>query len=64
MATTASTYAPLGAVSILRVVDQFIAAKQAVVRWNEKRVTRDQLSRLTNEQLEDIGLTRYDVHNI
>ncbi|MQQ08194.1 DUF1127 domain-containing protein [Epibacterium sp. SM1979] len=64
MAITANTHAPLGAVSILRVVDQILAAKKAVVRWNEKRMTRDQLSRLTNEQLEDIGLTRYEVHNI
>lgn len=64
MATTANQYAPLGAVFILRVVDSFITVKKAIVRWNEKRLTRAELSALTNAQLEDIGLTRYDIDHV
>ncbi|MBT8153615.1 DUF1127 domain-containing protein [Epibacterium ulvae] len=61
MAATANTHAPLGAVSILRVVDTVISATKAISRWNDKRLTRKELSRLTATQLDDIGLTVYDV---
>lgn len=64
MANTANLHAPLGAVFILRVVDTLISAKKALVRLNEKRLTRNELSRLTNAQLEDIGLTRYEIQNL
>ncbi len=63
MATTANTHAPLGAVSILRVVDTVYTAKKAISRWNDKRLTRKELSRLSATQLDDIGLTRYDVEH-
>ncbi|NDW46396.1 DUF1127 domain-containing protein [Ruegeria sp. PrR005] len=61
MAYTTSTTAPLGAVTVLRVVDLFISAKDAVVSWNESRLTRKALSVLTDAQLDDIGLTRADI---
>ena len=59
--TTANIHAPLGAVTVLRVVDFFISAKNAVLSWNEGRVTRKALSALTDAQLDDIGLTRADI---
>ena len=33
----------------------------AVNDWNEARRTRRQLNALTNRQLEDIGIPRYDI---
>jgi len=33
----------------------------ALVVWNERRVTRNALSRLSDRELEDIGLTRGDI---
>lgn len=32
-----------------------------VVAWNDARVTRNALSRLSDRELNDIGLTRYDI---
>ncbi|OUS37831.1 hypothetical protein A9Q94_04305 [Rhodobacterales bacterium 56_14_T64] len=56
-----NTQAPLGAVATLRVVDSIFNLKNSVVAWNEARVTHKLLSRLSTEQLEDIGLTRADL---
>ena len=55
-----NTQVPLGAVAILRVVDSFLNLQNSAVVWNEARVTRKALSRLSAQQLEDIGLTRAD----
>ena len=33
----------------------------AVNNWNEARKTRRELSALTNRQLEDIGIPRYNI---
>ncbi|PCJ09751.1 MAG: hypothetical protein COB16_03430 [Rhodobacteraceae bacterium] len=57
----ANTQAPLGAVATLRVVDSILNLKSSVLAWNEARVTRKILSRLSAAQLEDIGLTRADL---
>jgi uncharacterized protein YjiS (DUF1127 family) len=59
--TTANIYAPLGAVTVLRVVDAIFNAKSNLIEWNEARQTRKALDNLTDEQLFDIGLTRADV---
>lgn len=57
----ANTHAPVGAVATLRVVDTILNLKNSVIAWNEARVTRNILSRLSDAQLEDIGLTRADL---
>ena len=57
----ANTQAPLGAVATLRVVDSIRELKNAFVVWNDTRVTRNQLMRLSGDQLQDIGLTRADL---
>ncbi|MBQ4823221.1 DUF1127 domain-containing protein [Leisingera sp. HS039] len=62
--TTANIYAPLGAVTVLRVVDTLINVKNALVEWNESRETRKALARLSDAQLEDIGMNRADIANI
>lgn len=57
----ANTQAPLGAVATLRVVDSILELKNSYVSWNEARVTRKLLLRLSGDQLQDIGLTRADL---
>jgi len=37
-------------------------AAQWIMMWNEQRITRRLLSQLSDTQLQDIGLTRHDVH--
>ena len=36
----------------------------SVVAWNDARVTRNALSRLSDRELDDIGLTRGDIDSI
>ena len=36
----------------------------SVSRWNDNRKTRNALSRLSDRELDDIGLSRADVMNI
>ncbi|EBA17027.1 hypothetical protein RSK20926_08657 [Roseobacter sp. SK209-2-6] len=59
--TTANIHAPLGAVSVLRLVDTFYHLRDDLVEWNENRKTRIALSKLTSAQLEDIGLSQADI---
>ena len=35
----------------------------AINNWNDRRLTRSSLSRLSDRQLEDIGLCRGDIEN-
>ena len=56
--------APVGAVSILRVVDFALALKDQLVAWNELRLTRRALSDLSDAQLSDIGLSRHQIYEI
>lgn len=42
-------------------VSKFIAALQ---HWNDARVTRNALSRLTDRELDDIGLNRGDIESV
>ncbi|WP_299661230.1 DUF1127 domain-containing protein [uncultured Ruegeria sp.] len=57
----AKTHAPLGAVTILHAVDTFTHGFENVVEWYQSRKTRNELARLSDEQLDDIGLNRADV---
>lgn len=36
----------------------------ALAAWNDMRVTRNALSKLTDRELEDIGLARADIEHI
>ena len=64
MATTANIHAPLGAATILQVVDAFVGTYEKAVSWNETRKTRKALSVLSDAQLDDIGLCRADIKDI
>lgn len=59
--TTANIHAPLGAVTVLRVVDAVASVKTAIVEWYVARETRKVLAQLTDAQLRDIGLDRSDI---
>ena len=53
--------APFGAISIFRLVQGFGSIGAAVSEWNDGRVTRKALSKLTDRELDDIGLCRGDI---
>jgi len=36
----------------------------AVVAWNDARVTRNALGKLSDRELNDIGLTRFDIERV
>lgn len=42
----------------------FRTAIEALHAWNDARVTRKELSRLTDRELDDIGLARGDIKRI
>ncbi|MGV6847083.1 MAG: DUF1127 domain-containing protein [Marinibacterium sp.] len=44
-----------------RLAFPFVALIGAIRTWNDARVTRQALSRLSDRELEDIGLTRGDI---
>lgn len=59
MATFETTRpAPFGAEVTFRIVSYFDAKRATLIEWNNKRITRDALSKLSNRELNDIGLTR------
>lgn len=56
--------APFGAISIFRLVN-FIGETVALfATWNDARVTRKALGKLTDRELDDIGLCRGDIEMI
>lgn len=59
-----SRTAPLGAISIFRLVQSFAGASSALQRWNDARITRSALGKLTDRELDDIGLCRGDIEMI
>jgi uncharacterized protein YjiS (DUF1127 family) len=56
--------APFGAISIFRAVQNISAVMTAVANWNDARVTRKALSKLSDRELDDIGLCRGDIERI
>lgn len=56
-----SRAAPLSAIATYRVVNAVSIALTAVAGWNDARVTRNALSKLSNRELDDIGLCRGDI---
>ncbi len=60
----ANTQAPHGAIAVLRAVNFFASIKEAIVEWNRNRQTYQALVNLSDEQLDDIGLTRADLTSL
>lgn len=44
-----------------RIFNAFTSVINAMTLWNDARATRNALSRLTDRELDDIGLTRGDI---
>lgn len=47
-----------------RIFKSVVTTTAALKEWNDKRVTRNALTRLTGRELNDIGLSRGDIDNI
>ena len=56
-----SPAAPFGAITTFRFFQLFSRAHSAVSNWNDARVTRNALGRLSDRELDDIGLCRGDI---
>lgn len=56
--------APFGAISIFRAVQGVSSFFEMMSAWNDARVTRKALSKLTDRELDDIGLCRGDIELI
>jgi len=56
--------APLGAITTYRTINSLSNAIAAFQAWNDARVTRNALSKLSDRELDDIGLCRGDVEVI
>jgi len=56
--------APFGAISIFRAVQFVSNGVIAFSNWNDARVTRNALGKLSDRELDDIGLCRGDIEMI
>lgn len=56
--------APFGAITVYRLVQSVAHAVEALKVWNSARITRKSLNRLSNRELDDIGLCRGDIELI
>jgi len=60
--TTRTTYGSLTLAG--RISSTLMSLAGAVTTWNDARITRNALSRLSNRELEDIGMVRGDIDQI
>lgn len=56
--------APFGAIATYNIVRFFGDIGNAMIAWNDARVTRNALGKLSDRELDDIGLTRGDIADI
>lgn len=56
--------APFGAITTFGIVQVFARAYTALSTWNDARVTRNALEKLSDRELDDIGLCRGDIDQI
>ncbi|OYW60506.1 MAG: hypothetical protein B7Z10_08565 [Rhodobacterales bacterium 32-66-7] len=53
--------APFGAITTYRAINGVTSVFAALSAWNDARMTRNALNRLTDRELDDIGLCRGDI---
>lgn len=53
--------APLGAITTYRAISGLTNAFAVLSAWNDARITRKALSKLSDRELDDIGLCRGDI---
>lgn len=63
-ASVTSSAAPFGAISIFRSVQVVTRAMTVFTAWNSARITRRSLGKLSDRELDDIGLCRGDIELI
>lgn len=56
-----SAAAPFGAIATYRAVQAVERAVTSLSRWNDRRITRKSLHKLSDRELDDIGLCRGDI---
>jgi uncharacterized protein YjiS (DUF1127 family) len=59
-----SRAAPFGAISIFRAIQSISVVFGSLSAWNDGRLTRNALGKLSDRELDDIGLCRGDVDMI
>ena len=65
MAATQTTRpAPFGAITTYRAINGVSSMLVALAAWNDARVTRKALNKLSDRELDDIGLCRGDIEFI
>ena len=55
--------APLGAITVYRIVSFFSSVGTMLSAWNDARITRNSLETLSDHELDDIGLCRGDIES-
>ncbi len=63
-AQVTSRAAPFGAITTFRFFQVFSNAGIAIANWNDARVTRNALGKLSDRELDDIGLCRGDIDRL
>lgn len=56
--------APFGAITTYRAINALSKAALVFSTWNDARVTRKALNKLSDRELDDIGLCRGDIELI
>lgn len=65
MAATQTTRpAPFGAITTYRAITGISSLLASIAAWNDARVTRRALGKLTDRELDDIGLCRADIYTL
>ena len=53
--------APFGAITTYRAINAMSKAAMVFAAWNDARITRKALNKLSDRELDDIGLCRGDI---
>ncbi|MDG1947506.1 MAG: DUF1127 domain-containing protein [Amylibacter sp.] len=61
---TNTTSHPFGSITIFRITNFIEINAEKAVKWYQTRQTKIVLSKLTDRELNDIGLSRSDINNI
>ena len=56
--------APLGAITTYRFIQSVSNGFAAMGNWNDRRMTRNALGKLSDRELDDIGLCRGDIDHV
>lgn len=56
--------APLGAITAFKVINTITVIAEMIATWNDARMTRHALGKLSDRELDDIGLCRGDIEEL